>query len=71
MRKYNNKTKKTMIIIFVLFAVIIIIFSLFLKKSFDIEKAPWNDSGRMILLEEVLGSFFIFCIVAEGYSQID
>ena len=33
MRKYNGKTKKTMIMIFGLFAIIIVIFSLFLKKS--------------------------------------
>lgn len=51
MRKYNNKTKKTMIIIFVLFAVIIIIFSLFLKKAFDIEKAVYKIQFGSVLFD--------------------
>lgn len=52
MRKYNNKTKKTMIIILVLFALIIIIFSLFLKKSIEIDKTAYEVSSGSILFDK-------------------
>ena len=52
MRKYNNRTKKTMIILAVLFVGIIIIFSLFLKKSFDVEKTAYKISSGSIMFDE-------------------
>lgn len=52
MRKYNNRTKKTMIILAVLFIGIIIIFSLFLKKSFDVEKTAYKISSGSIMFDE-------------------
>lgn len=67
MRKYNNKTKKTMIIIFVLFAVIIIIFSLFLKKSFDIEKAIYKISPGSVLFDN---SQNMLTLSSEGIIRI-
>lgn len=51
MRKYNNKTKKTMIIILVLFALIIVIFSYALKKSIDIEKTVYKLTPGAILFD--------------------
>lgn len=53
MRKYNNKMKKTMIIIGILFVVIVIIFSLFLKKAIDIDKTFYEiDSGAILFDNE-------------------
>lgn len=52
MRKYNNKTKKTMIIILSLFAIIIIIFSLFLKKSIDIDRTAYTIMPGSILFDK-------------------
>lgn len=51
MRKYNNKTKKTMFIIFGLFAIIIVIFSLFLKKSIDIDRIAYEVPTGSILFD--------------------
>ena len=52
MRKYNNKTKKTMIVILVLFALIIIIFSLFLKKSIEIDRTAYTITPGSILFDK-------------------
>lgn len=51
MRKYNGKTKKTMILLVGLFVIIIIIFSLFLKKSIDIEKTYYEVSDGDVLFD--------------------
>ena len=51
MRKYNNKTKRTMIIILVLFAIIVIIFSLFLKKSIEIDRTAYEILPGSILFD--------------------
>ena len=51
MRKYNNKTKKTIMIILALFVVFIVIFSLFLKKSIEIEKTAYNLEIGSILYD--------------------
>lgn len=51
MRKYNGKTKKTMMVIVGLFAIIIVIFSLFLKKSIDIEKTYYEVSDGDVLFD--------------------
>ena len=52
MRKYNNKTKKTIIIILVLFALIIIIFSLFIKKSIEIDRTAYEILPGSILFDK-------------------
>lgn len=52
MRKYNNRTKKTMIIILVLFAIIVVIFSLFLKKSIEIDKTAYEIESGSILFDK-------------------
>lgn len=51
MRKYNNKTKKTMIIMGILFILIIIIFSYALKKSIDIDKTAYEIKSGSILFD--------------------
>lgn len=51
MRKYNSKTKKTMMIIGVLFVIIIVIFSLFLKKSIEIDRTAYTVSSGSILFD--------------------
>ena len=51
MRKYNSKTKKTMIIILVIFAIFIIIFSLFLKKYSEVKKTAYTVSVGSILFD--------------------
>ena len=51
MRKYNSKTKKTMIIILVIFAVFIIIFSLFLKKYTEVKKTAYVVEPGSILFD--------------------
>ena len=43
--------KKTMIVIFVLFAIIIVIFSLFIKKSIDIEKTYYKVNDGDVLFD--------------------
>ena len=52
MRKYNNKTKKTMIIILILFVGIIVIFSLFLKKAVDVGKTVYKVATGSILFDK-------------------
>ena len=51
MRKYNNKTKRTIMIILVLFVVFVVIFSLFLKKSMDIDKIAYEVAVGSILFD--------------------
>ena len=51
MRKYNGKTKKTMIIILALFAGIVIIFSLFLKKAVDVGKTAYKIAINSVLFD--------------------
>ncbi len=51
MRKYNNKTKKTMIIIGILFVGIIVIFSLFLKKSMALDRTIYSIAPGSILFD--------------------
>ncbi len=51
MRKYNSKTKKTMIIIGALFVIIIVIFSLFLKKSIEIDRTAYKVASGSILFD--------------------
>lgn len=51
MRKYNNKTKRTIMIILVLFVVFVVIFSLFLKKSMDINKIAYEVAVGSILFD--------------------
>lgn len=53
MRKYNNKTKRTIMIIAILFIVFTIIFSLFLKRSIDVAKAAYTvDIGSILFDNE-------------------
>ena len=53
MRKYNNKTKRTIMIIAILFVVFTIIFSLFLKRSIDVAKAAYTvDIGSILFDNE-------------------
>ena len=52
MRKYNNRTKKTMIIIIVLFVAIVIIFSYAIKKSIDIDKTAYKITTGAIMLDK-------------------
>ncbi len=49
MRKYDNKTKRTIMIVLVLCVVIVIVFSLFLKKAIDVGKSVYQvDSGTIL-----------------------
>ncbi len=49
MRKYNNKTKRTMLIISAVFVIIVVIFSLFLKRSIDVAKTAYEvDTGSIL-----------------------
>ena len=49
MRKYNSRTKKTIMIVLILCVGIIIIFSLFLKKAIDVGKNVYQvDSGSIL-----------------------
>ena len=41
MRKYNNKMKMAIGIVVVLFVVIVIVFSLFIKKSIELDKIEY------------------------------
>lgn len=52
MRKYNNRTKKTMIIIGILCIGLIIIFSYAIKKSIDIDKTAYKISSGSILFDK-------------------
>ena len=52
MRKYNNRTKKTMIIIIVLFVAIVIIFSYAIKKSIDIDKTAYKITTGAIMFDK-------------------
>lgn len=52
MRKYNNRTKKTMIIIGILCIGLIIIFSYAIKKSIDIDKTAYEISSGSILFDK-------------------
>ena len=52
MRKYNNKTKRTIMIVLGLCVGIIVIFSLFLKKSIDIGKSVYQVSSGSILFDK-------------------
>ena len=52
MRKYNNKTKKTMIIILISFVGIIVIFSLFLKKAIDVGKTAYKIVSSSVLFDK-------------------
>ena len=51
MRKYNGRTKKTMIIILILFVGIIIIFSLFLKKAIDVGRTAYKVVSSSVLFD--------------------
>lgn len=51
MRKYNNKTKKMIIIILVLFVVFIVIFSLFLKKAMEVANTAYTVAIGSILFD--------------------
>ena len=65
--------KKTMIIIGILFVVIIIIFSLFLKKAIDIDKTFYEiDSGAILFDNELnvmrtINHYFLLC--RKGYCS--
>lgn len=52
MRKYNNRTKKTMIIIGILCVALIIIFSYAIKKSIDIDKTAYEINSGSILFDK-------------------
>lgn len=52
MRNYNNKTKKTIMIVIILCVGIVVIFSLFLKKSIDIGKSVYSVSSGSILFDK-------------------
>ena len=67
MRKYNNRTKKTMIILAVLFVGIVIIFSLFLKKSIDVEKTAYKISSGSIMFDE---EYNMLTTSAEGILKV-
>ena len=67
MRKYNSNTKKTMIIILGLFVIIIIIFSLFLKKSIDIDKTAYSVTNGAILFDKEKN---MITISSEGIIKI-
>lgn len=52
MRKYNNKTKKMIGIVLGLFLIIVVIFSLFLKKAIDIEKIEYKVLASSVLFDK-------------------
>ena len=54
MRKYNGKTKRTMLIILILCVGIVVIFSLFLKMSIDINKTAYEVATSSILFDRDL-----------------
>ena len=51
MRKYDSKTKKTIMIVMILCVGIVIIFSLFLKKAIDVGKTVYQVSSGSILFD--------------------
>ena len=51
MRKYNNKMKRTLMIIIGLFVVIVVVFSLFLKKAIEVDKTAYEVSSGSILFD--------------------
>ena len=51
MRKYNSKTKRTMIIIGVIFAVFIIIFSLFLNRYNKVKTTAYRIATGSVLFD--------------------
>lgn len=51
MRKYNNRTKMTIGIVLGLFLIIVIIFSLFIKKSIDIDKIEYKVLSNSVLFD--------------------
>ena len=52
MRKYNDKTKKTIITIIALFMGIVVIFSLFLKKAIDVGKTVYKVTTSSVLFDK-------------------
>ena len=52
MRKYDSKTKKTIMIVMILCVGIVIIFSLFLKKAIDVGKTVYQVSSGSILFDK-------------------
>ena len=52
MRKYNDKMKKTILIIGILFIVIIVIFSYAIKKSIDIDRTAYKLASGAILFDK-------------------
>ena len=67
MRKYNGKMKKTMLLIFGLFIVIIVVFSLFIKKSIDIERTYYEVSDGDVLFDK---EYNMINIVEDGIVKI-
>ena len=51
MRKYNNKMKMAIGIVVVLFVVIVIVFSLFIKKSIELDKIEYIVSNGSVLFD--------------------
>lgn len=51
MRKYNSKTKRTILIIVAVFVIFIIIFSLFIKRSIDVAKTAYEVNIGSILFD--------------------
>ena len=51
MRKYNSKTKRMIMIILILFAVFIVIFSLFLKRGIDVAKTAYQVASGSVLFD--------------------
>ncbi len=52
MRKYNNKMKRTILIIGILFIAIIVIFSYAIKKSIDIDRTAYKLATGAILFDK-------------------
>ena len=77
MRKYNDKTKKTMVIILISFVGIIVIFSLFLKKAIDVGKTAYKIASSSVLFDKDMQKEYIFCsyllklLPAEPVHMID
>lgn len=67
MRKYNNRTKKTIIILAILFVVVIVIFSYAIKKSIDIDKTAYKITSGSILFDE---EYNMITTTSEGIIRI-